>query len=94
MPHEEPEGWAFVPRMIPGGGCIFLLAKCLWSAVAPGKEPLKSLMLHCTAHCWANFVREAALCKRDLSTAVRGAQGRIAAMVPEGITVMKLCCNR
>lgn len=50
MPHEVPEGWVFVPRMIPGGDCIFILAKLLWSAVDPGREPLKSLMLHCTVH--------------------------------------------
>lgn len=77
MVHEEPEGWVFVPQVIPGGAFIFSLAKCLWSAAEPGKEPLDSLMLHCTAHCWAHFRREAAVCGRGLSTAVRGAQGRI-----------------
>lgn len=84
MPYSKPEGWEFMSPIL-GGGCVFSLAKCLWCAVQPGKDPRKPLVLGCTAHCGAAFVGEAAVCSRDPSTAAWEARCRTAAAVTEVI---------
>lgn len=87
MPCEEPEGWVFVPWVIPGGGSIFSAGKMPVVCSGAWQRAIKMCRAPLCSALWGCLGLGAAESRAELGTALGAAQGRTAATVPAGITV-------